>query len=144
MVDKGKTEGETIATVDWVQPLKFQDSYGRVALEIQATTTSGTSGTFLECNIVVPSGRFIRPADMELVLPIRVRQEQNGERIHLGQFIPVNSFLGHFLEIITISRKDDLKQIVMPKPSGSIATYMRRILEDMSDDQLKFIERHFI
>ena len=144
MVHKGEMEGETIATVDQAQPLTFQDSYKRVALEIQtATTTTSylTSGTILEFNIVAPSGRFIRPADMELVLPICFRQEQNGERIHLGQCIPVNNFFWHFLETIIISRKDDLKQIGMPKPSGSIATYMRGMLEDMPDDQLKFIEK---
>ena len=42
--------------------------------------------------------------------------------------------------MLTISRKDDMKQIVPPTPSGSIATYMRSIMEDMTPDQLAVIE----
>ena len=42
--------------------------------------------------------------------------------------------------MLTISRKDDMKPIVQPTPSGSIATYMRSIMEDMTSDQLAVIE----
>ena len=40
-----------------------------------------------------------------------------------------------------MSHKDDLKTIVHPRPSGSIAIYMCNIIEDMSVDQLRIIER---
>ena len=30
MVDKGKSEGETIETIDWVRPLTFQDLYKKM------------------------------------------------------------------------------------------------------------------
>ena len=53
----------------------------------------------------------------------------------------VNNFFGHYLETITISRKDDLKTIVHPRPSGSIAIYLRSMMEDMSADQLRIRER---
>ena len=40
-----------------------------------------------------------------------------------------------------MSNKDDLKMIVHPPPSGSIASYMRSIMEDMNADQMRKKER---
>ena len=82
---------------------------------------------------------WIRPADWELVLPVRFRTEDNVP-IDLGRYIPVNNFFGHYLETLTISRKDDVKPIVWPRPSGSIATYTRSIMEYVTPDQLAVIE----
>ena len=98
----------------------------------------------LEFNITVPDSKYIRPGDMELVLPIRFRQEHNNERINLSQFIPANNFFGHFLKTITVSRKEGLKTFVHLLPSGAIASYMRNILKDMSKEQLKFLEKDLL
>ena len=98
----------------------------------------------LEFNITVLDSKYIRPGDMELVLPIRFRQEQNNERINLSQFIPVNNFFGHFFETITVSRKEDLETFVCPLSSGAMASYMRKILKDMSKEQVKFLEKDLL
>ena len=141
MIDKGELDGETVESVDWPKPIKFQDTYKRITPEVQAVTSSYlTGGTVLEFNITVLDTKYIRPGDMELVLPIRFRQEQNDERINLSRFIPVNNFFGHFLETVTVSREEDLETFVHPLPSGSVASYMRKILKDMSKKQLKYLE----
>ena len=125
-----------------MKPIKFQETYKRITPEVQTATSSFlTGGTVLEFNITVPDSKYVRPGDMELVLPIRFRQEHNNERINLSQFIPVNNFLGHFLETITVSRKEDLESFVHSLPSGAIASYMRKMLKDMSKEQLKFLEK---
>ena len=127
--------------MDWAKPLNFQDSYEKVSPSKQtAEVTYLTGGTVLEFNVIVPMGQYVRPADWELVLPVRF-ETGDGNKIHLGRWLPVNNFFGHYLETITISRKDDLKTIVHPRLSGSIAVYMRSLMEDMSADQLKIIER---
>ena len=58
----------------------------------------------LECNVVVPIGQYVRPADWEMVLPIRF---ETGDRnkINLGRWLPVKNFFGNYLETITMSRK---------------------------------------
>ena len=71
-------------------------------------------------------------------------ETRDGNKIHLGRWsiiLPVNKFFGHYLETITISRKDGLKTILQPRPSGSIAVHMRSIMEDISTNQLRLIER---
>ena len=106
MIDKGELDGETVASVDWAKPIKFQDTYKRITSEVKTTTSSYLAGgTVLEFKITVLDTKYIRPGDMELVLPIRSRQEQNDERINLSQFIPVTNFFGHFLETKMVSRK---------------------------------------
>ena len=128
MIGKGELDGETVGSVDWAKPIRFQDTYKRITPEVQTTTSSYlTGGTELEFNITVPDTKYIRPGDMELVLPIRFRQEQNDERINLSQFIPVNNFFGHFPETVTVSRKEDLETLVHLLPSGSITCYIRKI-----------------
>ena len=145
MIDKGELDGETVGSVDWAKPIKFQDTYKRVMPEIQTAPSSYvTGGTVLQFYITVPDTKYIRPGDMELVLPIRFRQEQNDERINLSQFIQVNNFFGHFLETVTVSRKEDLETFFHLLPSGSIASYMRKILKDMSKEQLKFLEKDLL
>ena len=140
MVDKSGMVGDTIETVDWARPLNSEDSYQKITHSTQtAAPTYLTGGTVLEFNIIVPQGQFFRPADWELVLPVRFRTEDNVP-IDLGRYIPVNNLFGHYLETLTISRKDNMKPIVRPRPSGSIATYMRSIMEDMTPDQLAVIE----
>ena len=94
----------------------------------------------LEFNVIVSTEQYVRPADWELVLPVRF-ETGDGNKIQLGWWLPVNNFFGHYLETITISRKNDLKMVVHPRPSGSIAVYMCSIMEDMSADELKIIER---
>ena len=104
MIDKGQLDGETVGSVDWGKPIKFQDTYKRMTPEVQTATSSYlTGGIVLEFNIAVPDTKYIRPGDLKLVLPIRFRQEQNDERINLSQSIPVNNFFGHFLETVTMS-----------------------------------------
>ena len=126
MTDKGELDGETVGSVDWAKPIKFQDTYKRITPEVRAATSSYlTGGTVLEFNITVQDTKYIRSEDMELVLPIRFRQKQNDERISLSQFIPVNNFFGHFLETVTVSQKEDLENFVHPLPSGFMASYTR-------------------
>ena len=81
--------------------------------------------------------------DFELVLPVRFRDE-GGNRINLGEWIPVNNFWGRFLEGLKIERKQDLKSIVLPRPSGSLASHARSIMQHMTDEQLKVIEREML
>ena len=98
-----------------------------------------TGGTVLEVNIIVPQGQFIRFADWGLVLPVSFRTEDNVP-IDLGRYIPINNFFGQYLETLTISHNDKMKTIVQSRPSGSIITYIRDIMEDMNRDQLAVIE----
>ena len=106
MIDKGELDGETVGSVNWVKLIKFQDTYKRITPEVQTATSSYlTGGTVLEFNITVPDSKYIRPGDMELVLPIRFRQEHNNERINLPQFITVNNFFGHFLQTISVTKR---------------------------------------
>ena len=85
----------------------------------------------LQFNITVSDSKYIRLEDMDLVLPIRFRKEHNNERITLLQFILVSNFFGHFLERITVSQNGDLETFVNLLPSGTIASYTRKILKNM-------------
>ena len=118
-------------TLDWANT-KFSKQ--------TAEATSLTGGTLLEFNVIVLVGQYVRPTNWELVLEV-IFETGDGNKIHLGKWLPVNNFFGHYLETITISNKDDLKTIVHPQPSGSIAIYIRSRMEDMSADQLRIIER---
>ena len=64
--------------------------------------------------------------------------------VKLLQFILVNNFFGHFLETITVLQNGDLETFVTPLPSGTIASYIRTILKDMSKEQLKFLEKDLL
>ena len=97
-------------------------------------------------NTIVPTGQYVRLTDWELVLSVRF-ETGDGNKIHVGRWsiiLPFNNFFGHYLETITISRKDDLKTIVHPRPYVSIAVYMHSIMKDMSADQLRIIERDVV
>ena len=56
-------------------------------------------GIVLEFDITVPDTKYIRLGDMELVLPIRFRQEQSDERINLSKFIQL------FVSLATFSKQ---------------------------------------
>ena len=78
MIDKGELDGETVGSVDWAKPIKFQDAYKRITPEVQTATSSYLrGGAVVEFNITVPNSKHIRPGDMELVIPIIFRQEHN-------------------------------------------------------------------
>ena len=83
MIEKCETDGETVRSVDWAKPKKFQDIYKIYTPEVQTATSSYlTRGIVLEFSITVPDSKYIRLGDMELVLPIRFRQEHNNERMN--------------------------------------------------------------
>ena len=78
MTDKGELDRETVGLVDRAKPIKFQDTYKRIMPKVQMATSGYlTACPVLEFNITVPDTKYIRLGDMELVLPIRLRQEQN-------------------------------------------------------------------
>ena len=56
----------------------------------------------------------------------------------------MNNFWGRFLEGLKIERKQDLKSIVLPGPSGSLASHARSIMQHMTDEQLKIIEKEML
>ena len=65
MIDKGELDGETVGSVDWAKPIKFQDPYKRIRPEVQTATSSYlTGGTVLKFNITVPDSKYIRLGDM--------------------------------------------------------------------------------
>ena len=93
--------------------------------------------------MLLAQGQFVKPADWEVVLPVRFWTEDNVP-IDLGCYISANNFFDYYLETLTISRKDDMKPIVWPRPLGSIAVYMQSIMEDMTLDQLAVIENDIL
>ena len=80
---------------------------------------------------------------MELDLSVRFKTG-DGNKIHLralSVILPVNYFFVYYLETINISRKNDLKIIVCLRHCSSIAVYMCSMMENMSADQMRIIER---
>ena len=88
----------------------------------------------------MPRGHYVRPADFELVLPVRFGDEDSN-RVNIGEWTPAKNFWGKFLEGLKIEAKQDLKSIVLPRSSGSLASHARSIMQHMTDEQLKITER---
>ena len=141
---KRVVEEDVLDTLEWAKSLNFQESYEKITPVRQIAESSYLLGrTVLEFNILVTRGQYIRTADFELVLPVRF-QVPNGEKINLAESLPVKNFFGHLSETITVLKKDELETIVHPRPSGSVASYTRSIMEDMSSKQLSVIERDML
>ena len=69
--------------IEWTKPLNFQESYEKIIPVRQIAESSYlSSGTALKFNIIVLRREYIRPADFELVLPVRF-QGPNREKINL-------------------------------------------------------------
>ena len=87
------------------KPINFQNDYDSIVPNHQvAESTYLSSKTNLEFVISVLRCHYVKPSDFELVLPVRFQDEDN-DRINLGQWIQVNNSWGRFLEAITIVRK---------------------------------------
>ena len=141
---KRVVEEDVLDKLEWAKPLNFQESYGKITSVRQIAESSYLlSRTVLEFNIINTRGQYIRPADFELVLPVRF-QGSNGEKINLAESLLVKNFFGHVLEAITVLKKDELETVVHPRPSGSVASYARSIMEDMSSKRLSVIERDML
>ena len=141
LIDMGEVEEDVLDTLDWAKPLNFQEPYEKISpCKQTAEATYLMRGTVLEFYVIIPTGQYARPADWELILPVRFGTGDRN-KFHVGRWLPVNNFFGHYLETITLSRIDDLKTIVHPRPSGSIAVYKRSIMKDMSANQLRIIQR---
>ena len=142
MTDNGDLRENVIATIEWAKPINYQNEFDNIVPSQQvAESTYLSTKTILEFNIEVPRGHYVRPADFELVLPVRFR---DGNRRNLGEWIPANNFWEIFLGGLKIKRKQDLKSIVLPKPSGSLASHARSIMQHMTDKQLKVIETEML
>ena len=144
MVDNSNLREDVLATIECAKPINYQNELGNIVPSQQITeSTYLSTKTILEFNIEVLRGHYVRPADFELVLLVRFRDE-DGNRVNLGEWIPANNFWGRFLEALKIERKQDLKSIVLPRPTGSFASQIRSIMQHMTDKQLKVIEREML
>ena len=144
MIDKGELRQDVLCTIEWAKPINFQNDYDSIVPNHQVAESSYLSSkTILEFVISVPRGHYVKPSDFELVLAVRFRDVDNN-RINLGQWIPANNIWRQFLEAMTIVRKQDLKAIVQPRRSGSLAYHARSIMQHMTDKQLQVIERDML
>ena len=144
MIDNGDLREDAFATIEWKKPINYQNEFDNIIPSQQvAESTYLSTKTILEFNIEVPKGNYVRPADFELVLPVQFRDE-DGNRINLGEGIPANNFWRRFLEGFKIEIKQDLKSIVLPRPSGSLASDARKIMQHMTDEKLKVTERKML
>ena len=92
MLETGNVTEEIVEALPWTKSLNFQYKYKNINPTYQIAESSYLSDkTILEFVIEVPRGSFIKPADMELVLPVRFRDEA-GNRIRLDRWIFVNNF----------------------------------------------------
>ena len=140
MIDNDDLREHVLTTIEWAKPINYPNEFDNIVPSQQVPeSTYLSTKTILEFNIEVPRGHYVRPADFELALPVRFRDE-DGNRINLGEWIPAINFRGRFLEGLKIERKQDLKSIVLPRPSGSLASHARSIIQHMTDEQLKVIE----
>ena len=141
MKDNGDLREDVLATIEWAKPINYQNEFGNIVPSQQvAESTYLSTKTILEFNIKVPRGHYVRPADFELVLPVCFKDE-DGNRINLGEWMLANNFWGRFFEGFKIKRKQDLKSIVLPRPSGILASHARSRMQHMTDKQLKVVER---
>ena len=108
---KRVVEEDALDTLEWAKPLNFQESYEKITSVRQIAESSYLlSRTVLELNIIITRGQYIRPADFELVLPVRF-QGSNGEKINLAESLPVKNFFGHVLETKRCQKRMNLKQL---------------------------------
>ena len=85
LIDNGEVEEDVLDTLDWAKPLNFQDSYKKISPSKRtAEATYLTGGTVLGFNVNVPTRQYVRPADWELLLPVRF-ETGDGNKIDLGQ-----------------------------------------------------------
>ena len=116
MIDNGDLREDVLATIEWAKPINYQNEFDNILPSQQvAESTYISTKTILEFNIEVPRGHYVRPADFELVLPVRFRDE-DGNRINLGEWIPANNFWGRFLEGLKIERKETLSLLYYQDP----------------------------
>ena len=71
-------------------------------------------------------------------------EDENGGRLNLSRWLPANNFFGRLIESISVFRKDDQHPIVHSRPSGSVASYSRGIMQHMTSKQLEMIERDLL
>ena len=100
--------------------------------------------SLIEFNLELKKSTCIVPENMVLVLPVRFQNKTTGNSINTERFLPVNNFFGHFIKSVNIYKEHDLIRIVPPLPSGSVGWYMSTILQHMTEEQLKVLERNIL
>ena len=76
MIDNGDLREDVLATIEWAKAINYQNEYDSIVPSQQvAESTYISTKTILEFNIEVPRGNYVRPADFELVLLVRFRDE---------------------------------------------------------------------
>ena len=140
ILDKGEVREDVLNTIEWEKPINFQNEYDAIVPTKQtAESTYLSSGTVLEFNLVIPNGNYTVPSDFELILPVRFKDE-NGGRLNLSRWLPVNNFFGCLIESMSVFRKDDQHPIVHPRPSGSVTSYSLSIMQHMTSKQLEVMK----
>ena len=67
--------------------------------------------------------------------------DRNGNKIHIGNWVPVNNFFGHQMKSMAVLRKNYQEKMLPNLPLDSVARYSPSILQHMSREQLEFLER---
>ena len=71
-------------------------------------------------------------------------KDENGGRPNLSRWLPATNFFGCLIKTMSVFQKDDQHPIVHSRPSGSVASYLRSILQHMTSKQPEVIERDLL
>ena len=95
MVHNGIIREDVMNAVPGNRPLNFQNKFSYIFPNKQATeSTYIATDSILEFNLTFPRGLFTVLSDFELLFPVKF-VDRNGNKIHIGNWIPVNNFFGH-------------------------------------------------
>ena len=144
MVLNGNSQEDLLDAYLELKPLTFQDIFASIVktihpaestysntgflLEFNLKSTYSNTGSLLEFNLEPQKGTYTVPENMVLMLPVQFQNITTENFINIERFLPVNDFFGHFIESVSIYKKDDLTRIAPPLPSGSVGRYMSTIL----------------
>ena len=129
MVLNGNSQEDLLDAYLEIKPLTFQDKFVSIVKIIQpAEITYNNTGSLLDFNLELQKGTYTVPKNMVLMLPVQFQNKTTENFINIEKFLPVNNFFGHFIESVSIYKKDDLTRIAPPLPSGSVGPYMSTIL----------------
>ena len=129
MVLNGNSQEDLLDAYLEIKPLTFQDKFVSIVKIIQlAEITYNITGSLLDFNLELQKGTYTVPKNMVLMLPVQFQNKTTENFINIEKFLPVNNFFGHFIESVSIYKKDDLTRMALPLPSGSVGPYMSTIL----------------
>ena len=141
LLSTGKYDADIARYIPGILEMEFQGMLEDIDTRETVAHSSCKEMEELDFQILLTENYYVNPNSIHLCFPMKITKSSNESRDIDGDMITVNSFFGHLIKEISITKYGSHKELIPTFSPCKIYQYSGTMLKHLPKDLLKNIEK---